>query len=299
MMIRIVEDTAVMMQGMTGRQGSFHAKIMCELGVNLVAGVTPGRGGVEVCGVPVYDSGREALARHRVDISMIMVPPAGVLPAAAEAIENQIKTLVIITEHVPVHDTMKIKALAARYGTTLVGPNTIGMITPGRSKVGIMPAFLYGQGGNIAIASRSGTLCHEAASNLTIRGMGISSAICVGGDPIVGVSFVDVLEHYLKEGETEAVILIGEIGGALEENAAQYLKSQSYPKPIFAYIAGRNAPSGKTMGHAGAIIQKGTGSAAVKMERLAEAGVIVAPSPEALASKVENWFNDSGQKSSK
>jgi succinyl-CoA synthetase alpha subunit len=299
MMIQVVENTSVIIQGMTGRQGSFHAEIMCELGVNLVAGVTPGRGGETVCGVPVYDTVKEALSRHGVNTSMVMVPPAGVLQAAIEAIENRIETLVIITEHVPVHDTMRIKALASQYGTTLVGPNTIGLITPGRSKVGIMPAFLYGEGGKIAIATRSGTLCHEIASNLTIRGIGISSAIGVGGDPIVGLNFVDVLEHYLKDSETEAVILIGEIGGVLEENAAQYLKSQSYPKPVFAYIAGRNAPPGKKMGHAGAIIQKGTGAAAVKIERLAEAGVIVAKSPEALTSKVENWLNDSSQKQSR
>ena len=287
----VSEDTRVIIQGITGRQGSYHAKIMCDAGVKVVAGVTPGKGGQRVYGIPVYDTVKEAKTHHKVEMSMIMVPPSSLLHAAIEAIENHVETLVIITEHVPVHDTLKIKALADRQGVRLVGPNSPGLITPGRSKVGIMPAFLYGEGGNIAIVSRSGTLTHEVASNLTFRGLGISSALGVGGDPIVGLNFVDALKSYLKDSHTEAVILLGEIGGRLEEEAARYLKSTAYPKPVFAFIAGRYAPRGKRMGHAGAIIEGETGSAAVKIAQLAEAGVTVAESLEALVSKVEAWHH--------
>jgi succinyl-CoA synthetase alpha subunit len=283
----VSEDTRVIIQGITGSQGSYHAKIMCDEGVKVAAGVTTGKGGQMVYGIPVYDTVKEAMTRHRVDMSMIMVPPSNLLQAAIEAIENHVQTLVIITEHVPVHDTMKIKALAEKQGVRLVGPNSPGLITPGRSKVGIMPAFLYGEGGNLAIVSRSGTLCHETASNLTLRGLGISSVIGVGGDPIVGLNFVDALKVYLKDSQTEAVILLGEIGGTLEDEAASYLKLNVYPKPVFAFIAGRHAPKGKKMGHAGAIIQGETGSAAAKIAQLAEAGVTVAESLEELVSKVE------------
>jgi succinyl-CoA synthetase alpha subunit len=289
----IAEDTRVIIQGITGSQGSYHAKIMCDDGVKVAAGVTTGKGGQIVHGIPVYDTVKEAMTHHKVDMSLIMVPPSNLLQAAIEAIENHVETLVIITEHVPVHDTMKIKALADRHGVRLVGPNSPGLITPGRSKVGIMPAFLYGEGGNIAIVSRSGTLSHETASNLTFRGLGISSVIGVGGDPIVGLNFVDALKSYLKDPNTEAVILLGEIGGRLEEEAAQYLKSNAYPKPVFAFIAGRHAPRGKKMGHAGAIIEGETGSAVVKIAQLAEAGVTVAESLEALVSEVEAWHRDS------
>ena len=285
----VSEDTRVIIQGITGSQGSYHAKIMCKDGVKVVAGVTPGKGGQMVHGIPVYDTVKEAMTQHKVDVSMIMVPPSNLLQAAIEAIENLVQTLVIITEHVPVHDTMKIKALADRQGVRLVGPNCPGLITPGRCKVGIMPAFLYGEGGNLAIVSRSGTLCHEMASNLTFRGLGISSVIGVGGDPIVGLNFVDALKFFLNDPQTEAVILLGEIGGRLEEEAANYLKSNAYPKPVFAFIAGRHAPKGKKMGHAGAIIQGETGSAAAKIAQLVEAGVTVAESLEALVSKVETW----------
>jgi succinyl-CoA synthetase alpha subunit len=288
----VSEDTRVIIQGITGSQGSYHAKIMCEDGVEVVAGVTPGKGGQRVHGIPVYDTVKEVMTHHRVDVSMIMVPPRNLLQAAVEAIENHVQMVVIITEHVPVHDTMRIKALADRHSVRLVGPNSPGLISPGESKVGIMPAFLYGEGGTLAIVSRSGTLCHEAASNLTFRGLGISSVIGVGGDPIVGLNFVDALKSYLNDPQTEAVILLGEIGGRLEEEAANYLKLNAYPKPVFAFIAGRHAPKGKKMGHAGAIIQGKTGSAVGKIEQLSEAGVTVAESLEALVSKVGTWHQD-------
>jgi succinyl-CoA synthetase alpha subunit len=288
----VSEDTRVIIQGITGSQGSYHAKIMREDGVKVVAGVTPGKGGQRVHGIPVYDTLKEAMTYHRVDVSMIMVPPSNLLQAGIEAVENLVQTLVIITEHVPVHDTMKIKALADRQGLRLVGPNSPGLITPGRCKVGIMPAFLYGEGGTLAIVSRSGTLCHETASNLTFRGLGISSVIGVGGDPIVGLNFVDALKSYLEDVQTEAVILLGEIGGMLEQEAAHYLKLNAYPKPVFAFIAGRHAPRGKKMGHAGAIIQGETGSAAAKIAQLVDAGVRVAESLEALVSEVETWHRD-------
>ena len=290
--VLVAQDTRVVVQGITGKQGSYHTKLMLDYGVKIVAGVTPGKGGQQVCGVPVFDTVNEVLAQYELDISLIMVPPPFVLNAATEAIENRIETVIIITEHVPVHDTMKIKALADKNRVRLVGPNTIGIITPGVSKVGIMATFLYGDGGHVAIASRSGTLSHETASNLNYRGIGISSVIGVGGDPIVGTGFVDALKLYRDDCQTKAVVLLGEIGGSREEEAAQYLQKEGYNKPVFAFIAGRHAPLGKKMGHAGAIIEKGVGSAQTKVTELIEAGVTVAKTLEELVSKIESWKND-------
>lgn len=286
----IDENTTVLVQGITGRQGSYHAKVMADMGVKVVAGVTPGKGGTEYYNIPVYDTVCEAMAKHTIDVSLLLVPPALLLGAATEAIANRIGLVVIITEHVPVHDSMKIKALADRAGVKLVGPNSIGLIRPGRCKVGIMASFLYGDGGPVAIASRSGTLSHETASNLTFRGVGVSSVLGVGGDPIVGLDFVDALKYYEEDPETEAVVLLGEIGGTREEAAAEFLSGRNYPKPVFAFIAGRNAPQGKKMGHAGAIIEKGAGTARSKIELLRAAGVIVADSLGGLADQIQSRF---------
>lgn len=293
MSIIIDENTHIIIQGITGTQGSYHTKKMLEYGVKIVAGVTPGKGNNEVHGVPVYDTVSKAVSLYKVDFSMIMVPAPFVLGAAVEAIENKIPTILILTEHVPVHDTMVIKALAEKNGVRVIGPNTMGIIAPGKTKAGVMPVFLYGEGGKVAIVSRSGTLCHESASNLTYHGIGVSLVLGIGGDPIIGTSFVDALKLLKDDPDTEAVVLIGEIGGSREEEAAEYLKSVDYGKQVFAFIAGRYSPPGRKMGHAGAIIEKGVGTASSKLEKLAAAGVIVTGSIEDLIEKVGDWQNQS------
>ncbi len=291
----IDEDSRVLIQGITGRQGAYHAQKMVESGVAVVAGVTPGKAGQEVCGVPVYDHVAQALAEHPADVTMIIVPPPFVLGAATEAIEAGIPLLVIITEHVPVHDVMRIKALARHKGVKFIGPNTIGIIAPGKSKVGIMPTFLYGDGGEVAIISRSGTMCHESASNLVNHGIGVGAVVGIGGDPIIGVDFVAALEHFRDDDTIGAVLLIGEIGQSREEKAAQYLLEHPYPKPIFAFIAGRYAPKGKKMGHAGAIIEKGLGSAEGKIDLLQRVGVKVAFSTQQMVDELSRWKKKSPQ----
>ena len=285
----INQNSRVLIQGITGRQGSYHTQKMLESGVAVVAGVTPGKGGQEVCGVPVYDHVAQAQAEHAIDVSMIIVPPPFVMSAAAEAIEGGIPLLVIITEHVPVHDVMLIKAMTRKNSTRFIGPNTIGIIAPGQSKVGIMPTFLYGQGGRVAIISRSGTMCHENASNLVNHGVGVGAVVGIGGDPIIGMDFVDALEHFKNDDSIEAILLIGEIGQSREEKTAHYLLANPYSKPIFAFIAGRYAPSGKKMGHAGAIIEKGVGTAEGKIASLQEAGVTVIPSTQQVVEELSRW----------
>lgn len=274
MAILVNKDTQVIIQGATGKQGTYHTLQMLEYNVNVVGGVSPGKGGQRVRGVPVFDTVSEAKKHHHVDASMILVPPAGVLTAALEAIENRIPLIVIVTEFVPLHDTLIIRRAAAGKKVRVVGPNTIGIISPGKSKVGVMPGFLYREG-KIGIISRSGTLTHEIASNLSYKGMGQSTCVCIGGDMIKVMDFVDVLKLFRNDEQTEAVIMIGEIGGASEEMAAQYFKEEGYPKKILAFIAGLTAPAERKMGHAGAIISKGFGTAKSKMKHLEEAGVIV------------------------
>ncbi len=291
----IDQNSRVLIQGITGRQGAYHTQKMVESGVTVVAGVTPGKGGQEVCGVPVYDHVADALAKHEIDVSMVIVPPPFVLGAATEAVEGGIPLMVIITEHVPVHDIMRIKAMTSRKGLRFIGPNTIGIIAPGQSKVGIMPTFLYGEGGKVAIISRSGTMCHENASNLVNHGVGVGAVVGIGGDPIIGLDFVDALEHFRNDDSIGAILLIGEIGQNREEKTAEHLLAHPYPKPIYAFIAGRYAPKGKKMGHAGAIIEKGVGTAEVKIARLREAGVTVAMSTQRVVDELSRWQASQGQ----
>ncbi len=281
MAILVHKDTRVIIQGATGKQGQYHTLKMLEYNVRVAAGISPGKGGAEVHGIPVFDTVGQAKKRVAIDASMIVVPPAGVLTAALDAIENRIPLVVIITEFVPLHDTLKIRASALRNGVRLVGPNTIGVISPGKSKVGIMPGFIYGEG-PVGIISRSGTLTHEIASNLTYRGVGQSTCVCIGGDRVKGMDFVDCLKLFREDPETEKVVLIGEIGGAGEEEAAFYIREQAYPKKVIAFIAGSTAPSEKRMGHAGAIISRGFGTAASKIKKLEAAGVTVVKSLDAL-----------------
>ena len=276
MAILINADTRVIIQGATGKQGRYHTLRMLEYNVKLVGGVTPGKGGQQVHGVPVYDTVAEAKKEHHIDASMIMVPPVGVLDAALEAIENKIPLVVVITEFVPFHDTLILKSMAGKEGVRVrvVGPNTIGIIAPGQSKVGIMPGDIYSEG-NVGIISRSGTLTHEIATNLTDKGIGQSTCVGIGGDLIRGLDFVDVLKLLEEDQQTEVVIMIGEIGGAGEEIAAKYIKEIRYPKKIIAFISDHTAPTEKRMGHAGAIVTKDAGTAKSKSQSLSEAGVIV------------------------
>ncbi|CDX00907.1 succinyl-CoA synthetase (ADP-forming) alpha subunit [Desulfitobacterium sp. LBE] len=285
----INKDTHVIVQGGTGKQGSYHVKAMLEYGTKVVAGVTPGRGGNQVGGLPVYDTVREAKERHKIDASLIMVPAPFVLSAAIEAIDAGVPLIVIVTEHIPVRDTMKIKALAQEKGCRLLGPNTIGVINcREKVKIGIMPGFLYGSG-KIGLISRSGTLSHETASNLMFKGLGVSTVIGIGGDQIIGTDFVDALKDFKEDQDTEAVVMLGEIGGNREEKAAEYLQSCDYGKPVFCFIAGRNAPPGKKMGHAGAIIQGSAGTVQSKEDKLRQAGVRIAVSLEDLVESVAGW----------
>ncbi|MDA8228292.1 MAG: succinate--CoA ligase subunit alpha [Desulfitobacterium hafniense] len=288
----INKDTKVMVQGGTGRQGSYHIRAMKEYGTNVVAGVTPGKGGTYVDEVPIYDTVKEAMEKHSINATLIMVPAVHCLGAAVEAIDQGVKLIVIVTEHIPVQDTMKIKALADSKGSTLVGPNTIGIINcHEKVKIGIMPGFLYGTG-NVALISRSGTLSHETASNLMFKGIGLSTVIGIGGDQIIGTDFVAALSQLREDKNTEAVVMLGEIGGNREEKAAEYLRSCDYGKPVFTFIAGRNAPPGKKMGHAGAIIQGSAGTVQSKEEKLSQAGVQVATSLEDLVEKIGQWYNE-------
>ncbi|MDD5515719.1 MAG: succinate--CoA ligase subunit alpha [Synergistales bacterium] len=275
MSVLVDEKTRVLIQGITGKQGSYHTRRMLEYKMNVVAGVSPGKKGNRVSGVPVYNCVAEAVDSHRIDASLVMVPPPFVLEAASQAINSRIPLVVIITEHVPVHDTMRIRDLAISKNVMVVGPNTIGVISPGKGKVGIMPGYIYSRG-NVGVISRSGTLTHEISSNLTFRGIGQSSCIGIGGDIVSGIGFVEALELFRNDPETEVVVLIGEIGGVGEEVAAKFISETCYPKPVVAFIAGLSAPEGKKMGHAGAIVGKNYGSAESKIETFRSSGVDVA-----------------------
>ncbi len=286
MSILIKRDTQVMIQGITGKQGAYHAARGLEYGTRIVAGVTPGKGGQAVHAIPVYDTVAEVLHDRPVDASLILVPPAGVLDAALEAIDHYIPLVVIITEFVPFQDSLKIRQRASEKGVIIVGPNTTGVISPGQCRVGIMPGFLYREG-KVGIISRSGTLTHEVASSLAQRQVGQSTCVCLGGDAVKGLDFVEALALFRDDPQTEAVVMIGEIGGAGEETAAAYIRETGYPKPVVAFIAGANAPAERRMGHAGAIISGGFGTAASKYAALAAAGVQVARTLEEVYALVQ------------
>ena len=275
MSILLNEDTRVIIQGATGKQGRYHMSKMLEYNVKVVGGISPGKGGQVVLDVPIYDTIAAAAKDSKIDATMIIVPPGGVLWAAREAIDARIPLVVIITEHVPFHDALIIRREAENAGIRIVGPNTIGVISPGRCKIGVMPGFIYSKG-PVGVISRSGTLTHEIASNLTYRGIGQSTCVCIGGDMSKTTNFIDVLKLFEKDDQTETVVMIGEIGGAGEEVAARYIKENGYSKKVVAYIAGATAPAGKKMGHAGAIISGNFGSADSKIKNLEAAGVKVA-----------------------
>ena len=280
--IIINAETKAIVQGITGKQGSYHTKLMLDYGTKILAGVVPGKGGTVVNGVPVYDTVKETVEAYSPNASIIFVPAPFAQDAVLEAIANKIKTIVVVTEHMPIKDAINVMAYANRSEVTIIGPNTSGVITPGQCKLGIMPANIFKPGG-IGVVSRSGTLTYEIAAGLTAKGLGQSTCVGVGGDPIVGLNFIEALKLFKKNQKTKAVVLIGEIGGNMEELTADYITQERYPKPIVAYVAGRFAPSGKRMGHAGAIITGKQGTAQSKIEALINAGVMMAEKPSDVA----------------
>jgi len=282
-MVRFIDkDTRVIVQGLTGGQGQFHARLMKEYGTKVVAGSVPGRGGQVSEGVPVYDTVAEAQEEHEIDASIVFVPAPYALDAALEAVEAGLDPVVVITEGIPVRDSIELVAKARLKGTTIVGPNTPGVIKAGESKMGIMPAQVFRKGG-VGVISRSGTLFYEIAAHITRVGLGQSTCVGLGGDPVVGLDYIEVLKWFQADPETEAVALIGEIGGDAEERAARFIQGGGFTKPVAAYIAGRAAVPGKRMGHAGAIIQGSSGTADSKMGALRNAGVEVGELPSQVA----------------
>ncbi len=277
MSILLDETSRVLIQGITGHQGRFNTEASLAFGTNVVAGVTPGKGGTEVHGVPVFEAVVDAIGATGADTSLFLVPAPYAKDAAIEAIEAGIRLLVLITERIPFHDAIDIVAYGKVRGTTIIGPNCPGIISPGKSKVGIMPGHIF-QPGRVGVLSRSGTLTYEIVSAITEAGEGQSTAIGIGGDPIIGMDFVEGLRLLEGDEETEKIVLVGEIGGTAEEDAAAFITSH-VDKPVIAYVAGQTAPPGRRLGHAGAIISRGKGTAESKIEALRKAGVAVAKVP--------------------
>jgi len=285
MSILIDENTRVVVQGITGSEGTFHTKKMQEYGTKVAAGVTPGKGGQTHLGVPVYNTVAEAIEKEGANASAIFVPPLFAADAITEAADAGVKLIVCITEGIPTFDMIKVKQFLKVKDCNLIGPNTPGIISPGKCKIGIMPGPIHTPG-SIGIISRSGTLTYEAVDQVSQQGYGQSTAIGIGGDPIVGLKFIDLLKMFKDDKDTEAVILIGEIGGTTEEEAAEYIKKE-FNKPVASFIAGQTAPPGRRMGHAGAIIAGGKGTAEEKMKALEMAGVYVAKSPAEIGQKIK------------
>ncbi len=294
MSILLSKDSKVLVQGITGRSGLFHTQKCRDYGTKIVAGVTPGRGGIHIEGIPVFNTVEEAVHYTGANVSMIFVPPPAAADAILEACEAGLDLAVCITEGIPIRDMVLARRIQAQSKTRLVGPNCPGVITPGECKVGIMPGYIHKRG-KIGVVSRSGTLTYEAVKQLTEAGLGQSSCVGIGGDPIIGMKFIDVLQLFNEDPETEGVFMIGEIGGGAEEEAAYWIK-ENMKKPVGAFIAGVTAPPGKRMGHAGAIITGGKGKAEDKIATLTECGVIVSPSPTKMG---ETMLTALGKKTGK
>ena len=285
MSIIVNKDSKVLVQGFTGSEGTFHSEQMLEYGTNIVAGVTPGKGGMTHLGIPVFNSVSEAVNKLEINTSIIFVPPMFAADAIMEAVESDIKTIVAITEGIPTADMIKVKAYIRNKGVILIGPNCPGVITPEEAKIGIMPGFIFKKG-RVGIVSKSGTLTYEAADQVVKSGYGISTAIGVGGDPIIGTTLLDTIKLFMDDPETDIIVLIGEIGGQLEIEAANWVKSNGNKKPVVGFIAGETAPKGRKMGHAGAIIGGKDDTASAKKRIMRESGVNVVDSPADIGKTV-------------
>ncbi|ADE04522.1 succinate--CoA ligase subunit alpha [Haloferax volcanii] len=289
MSIFVDDDTRVVVQGITGGEGKFHTRQMVEYGTNVVAGTSPGKGGQDVDGIPVYDTVEEAVDEEDANASVVFVPPAFAGDAIFEALDTDLDLVVAITEGVPTQDMAKVNKRLSETDTRLIGPNCPGIITPGEAKLGILPGNIFEEG-NVGLVSRSGTLTYQVVSNLTERGIGQTTAIGIGGDPIIGTSFVDALEAFENDPDTHAVVMCGEIGGEDEEQAAKYI-AENMDTPVAGFIAGRTAPPGKRMGHAGAIVSgSGTGTAESKISALNDASVPVGDTPNEVADHIEDFL---------
>ncbi|AHG04351.1 succinyl-CoA synthetase subsunit alpha [Halobacterium sp. DL1] len=287
MSILVDDDTRVVVQGITGGEGKFHAEQMIDYGTNVVAGAVPGKGGQEVAGVPVYDTVDAAVEEEDADASVVFVPPAFAADAVFEGLDTDLDLVVAITEGIPTQDMAKVNKRLSEVDTRLLGPNCPGIITPGESKLGILPGNIF-ESGNVGLVSRSGTLTYQVVDSLTSRGIGQTTAIGIGGDPIIGTDFIDALELFEADPDTHAVVMCGEIGGEDEEDAAEFI-AQNMDTPVAGFIAGRTAPPGKRMGHAGAIVSgSGTGTAESKINALNDAGVPVGDTPEEVADDIED-----------
>ena len=293
MSILINGNTKLIVQGITGKEGKFHTEQMLQYGTNIVAGVTPGKGGIkDENNIPIFNTVQEAILNTNANASVIFVPPAFAADACLEAIDANIDLIICITEGIPTIDMVEVKNALKNSNTKMIGPNCPGIITPGECKIGIMPGFIHKPKGNIGVISRSGTLTYEAVHQLTNNGLGQSTCIGIGGDPIIGTNFIDLLKLFKDDEDTQGIVMIGEIGGNAEEEAAYWIKDNNFDKIVVSFIAGQTAPPGRRMGHAGAIVSGGKGTAIDKMNVLRDAGIIVCESPAEIGNAILKKINN-------